>query len=207
MQNKISIRKISENEVRCMRKASLHAKANSGCTKANVGSYLATLLHGGVLGANRTLGSYDCIHSGCHRTLLYGNNSKEHRLPADCMSIHSEQDAIAKAAKEGRNTDGATIFVTRYPCETCAKMIIQAGIKRVYYGGVQSASDMTLKMFKANNIEVIWIYDYNETLDTVEDICCNTCKYFSLENGVCDSWRLKVANAQNHKCDFWTRRA
>ena len=47
--------------------------------------------------------------------------------------IHSEINAICKAAKQGISTDGASIYVTLSPCYDCAKAIIQAGIKRVFY--------------------------------------------------------------------------
>ena len=48
--------------------------------------------------------------------------------------LHAESNAITKCAKWGGRTDGATIYVTLSPCIDCAKLIIQAGIKRVAYG-------------------------------------------------------------------------
>ena len=50
-----------------------------------------------------------------------------------CYAIHAEQNAIIQAAKLGVNIDGATLYCTHQPCSVCAKMIINAGIKRVDY--------------------------------------------------------------------------
>lgn len=44
---------------------------------------------------------------------------------------HSESNAIAQSAKNGQKTDGCTIYVTLFPCSSCAGMIVNAGIKRV----------------------------------------------------------------------------
>lgn len=50
-------------------------------------------------------------------------------------TVHSEASAIIQAALHGISTDGATIYVTHQPCFSCAKMLINAGIVRVVYGG------------------------------------------------------------------------
>lgn len=47
--------------------------------------------------------------------------------------IHSEENAICKAARQGISLDGATIYLTHSPCSHCAKLIVQSGIKTVYY--------------------------------------------------------------------------
>ena len=47
--------------------------------------------------------------------------------------LHAEANAISKVAKSGNSSDGATLYVTASPCIECAKLIIQAGIKRVVY--------------------------------------------------------------------------
>lgn len=47
--------------------------------------------------------------------------------------LHAEANAITKVAKSGNSSDGATLYVTSSPCVECAKLIIQAGIKRVVY--------------------------------------------------------------------------
>lgn len=48
-------------------------------------------------------------------------------------STHAEANALAFAAKQGISTDGCELFVTVSPCETCARLLIAAGIRRVWY--------------------------------------------------------------------------
>ncbi len=50
-----------------------------------------------------------------------------------CYAIHAEQNAIIQAAKLGVCIEGATLYCTHQPCSVCAKMIVNAGIKRVVY--------------------------------------------------------------------------
>ncbi len=47
--------------------------------------------------------------------------------------LHAEANAITKIARSGNNSDGSTLYVTDSPCIECAKLIIQAGIRRVIY--------------------------------------------------------------------------
>lgn len=66
-----------------------------------------------------------------------GVADSEHRLKSRelklCFVVHAEANAIAQAARTGAKTRGANLIVTeRYPCKSCAGIIIQAGIKRVY---------------------------------------------------------------------------
>jgi dCMP deaminase len=47
--------------------------------------------------------------------------------------LHAESNAIAKCAKSSNSSDGASLYVTLSPCFECAKIIIQSGIKEVFY--------------------------------------------------------------------------
>jgi dCMP deaminase len=51
----------------------------------------------------------------------------------NCRSAHAEANAIAQAAKNGINIKDADLYVTLYPCYVCTKLLVQAGIKNVYY--------------------------------------------------------------------------
>lgn len=55
--------------------------------------------------------------------------------------LHAEANAISKVAKSGNSSDGATLYVTASPCVECAKLIIQAGIKRVVYSDEYRLTD------------------------------------------------------------------
>jgi len=64
----------------------------------------------------------------------------EHCEPETCgpdggctRTVHAEANAIAFAAKTGIETDGSTLYTTHSPCNDCAKLLINAGIKRVIY--------------------------------------------------------------------------
>jgi dCMP deaminase len=55
--------------------------------------------------------------------------------------LHAEANAITKVAKSGNSSQSATLYVTASPCMECAKLIIQAGIKRVVYKDEYRISD------------------------------------------------------------------
>lgn len=140
-----------------------YALVNSGCSKVVVGSAISSLpIPGcaGSWGANITL-PVSCNEKGCMRVEKYGENSKLHRNPEDCRAVHSEIDAICKAARNGISTQGKTIFVTRYPCEACARAIVDAGIKRVVYGRKQKCSEETMNIFKSGNVAVYHMEDWD----------------------------------------------
>lgn len=48
-------------------------------------------------------------------------------------TIHAEMNAILQCSKLGISTEGAEIYVTHFPCLQCTKMLLQAGIKKIYY--------------------------------------------------------------------------
>ena len=64
-----------------------------------------------------------------------------------CYAAHAEQNAIIQAAKYGVNIDGATLYCTHQPCVICAKMIINAGIRRVVYKEGYP-DDFSLRLFE-----------------------------------------------------------
>lgn len=126
-----------------------YAQMESGCQKVQVGCVITQYECIVALGTNRAIPDL-CKVRGCLREELYGNNSKVHRNPSDCRAIHSEIDAICHARQ---SLVGATIYVTRYPCEACARAIIAAGIAHVVYGRTQEITEETRKMFEDYNIE------------------------------------------------------
>ncbi|MBO4821482.1 MAG: dCMP deaminase family protein [Prevotella sp.] len=70
--------------------------------------------------------------------------------------LHAEANAITKLARSNNNSEGSTLYVTASPCLECAKLIIQAGIKRVVYGEEYRLSD-GLDLLRRANIEVKYI--------------------------------------------------
>lgn len=141
--------------------AGQYAKEMSGCTKVSVGSCIVKDGAVVALGANRTLPNL-CRDRGCLRIEKYGDNAKTHRNPEDCRAIHSEFDAIGNAVKNGVNLFGATLYVTRYPCEACARIIVASGIKKVVFGRNQPISEMTKQMFESAGVDY---YNYSKYME------------------------------------------
>ena len=72
----------------------------------------------------------------------------------ECLCVHAEQNAICQAARYGVDISGSTIYITLSPCLTCAKLIINAGIKEVVYAGDYTAFLDTVKdMFRQSGVK------------------------------------------------------
>ena len=70
--------------------------------------------------------------------------------------LHAEANAITKVAKSSNSSDGATLYVTSSPCLECAKLIIQAGIKRVVFTTSYRLED-GIELLKRADIEVVQV--------------------------------------------------
>ncbi len=103
----------------------------STCTRRSVGAVIVKdkhILATGYNGAPR--GIAHCFDTGCLRTKLNIPSGQRHEL---CVALHAEQNAIIQAAYHGIAIAGSEIYCTTHPCSICAKMIINAGITRIYY--------------------------------------------------------------------------
>jgi dCMP deaminase len=75
--------------------------------------------------------------------------------------LHAESNAIMKVAKSTMSCEGADLYTTTCPCFDCAKLIIQAGIKKVYY--TEDYRDMSgVELLKKAEIEVEQVISWNE---------------------------------------------
>ena len=70
--------------------------------------------------------------------------------------LHAEAIAITKLARSNNNSDGSTLYITDSPCIECAKLIIQAGIKRVVFAQKYRLVD-GLELLQRANIELLHI--------------------------------------------------
>lgn len=68
--------------------------------------------------------------------------------------LHAEANAITKVARSNNSSEGATLYVTSSPCIECAKLIIQAGIRRVVYSENYRLSD-GIDLLKRADIELV----------------------------------------------------
>lgn len=75
-------------------------------------------------------GMAHCAEAGCLREKLNVPSGERQEI---CRGLHAEQNAIIQAARYGINISGARIYITTQPCITCAKMLVNAGIKEIIY--------------------------------------------------------------------------
>jgi len=71
-------------------------------------------------------------------------------------ALHAEAGAIARAARQGIALEGASLYVTTFPCPVCAKSVAEAGIKRVYYSKGYSLLDAE-DVLRAHGVEIILV--------------------------------------------------
>ena len=101
----------------------------STCLRRKVGAVLVKnkrILATGYNGA--PVGLQHCEDIGCLRKKLKIPSGERHEL---CRGIHAEQNAVIQAAYHGVSIEGSVLYITNHPCSVCAKMIINAGIKKI----------------------------------------------------------------------------
>lgn len=130
-------------------------KTRATCPRRQVGAVIVKdrrILATGYNGAPRGLSH--CPEDG-----------EKHDWPRGCMraghcirSLHAEQNALLQAAMIGVACEGSSIYVTCLPCNTCAKMIINAGISTVIYEG-DYPDDFSLELFREAEMELLRYVD------------------------------------------------
>jgi dCMP deaminase len=103
----------------------------STCERRQVGALVVKgkrILTTGYNGA--PTGVAHCSEVGCLREKLGIAPGERHEL---CRGLHAEQNAIIQAAYHGIDISGSELYSTHMPCSLCAKMLINAGIRRVYF--------------------------------------------------------------------------
>lgn len=86
----------------------------------------------------------------------FENNCEDEDNVSKPYVLHAEANAITKVARSSNSSQGATLYVTASPCIECAKLIIQAGIKRVVYGENYRIMD-GLTLLKRAGIDVVFV--------------------------------------------------
>jgi dCMP deaminase len=101
----------------------------STCLRHHMGAVAVKDKHILTTGYNgAAAGLKDCLELGCLRD--------EQNIPSGmrteiCRAIHAEQNVIIQAALHGISLEGCTIYCTHTPCVLCAKMMVNARVKRV----------------------------------------------------------------------------
>ncbi len=111
-------------EVVAVRSTCLRRKV--GCVFVRDNAILATGYNGAPKGVEH------CETAGCVRDQLAVPSGERHEL---CRAVHAEQNAICQAARNGVSLKGSTVYVTVSPCIICAKMLINVGVRKIYYSG------------------------------------------------------------------------
>jgi dCMP deaminase len=98
-------------------------KERATCGRLAVGCVLVRDNRVIASGYNGSISGHEHCNDDNH--LMYENGCKR--------TIHAEMNAIIQCAKYGVPIDGATAYVTHFPCPDCLKALNQAGIKTIYY--------------------------------------------------------------------------
>ena len=122
------------------------------CIRRSVGAIIVKDNKILATGYNGTPKGIDhCEVKGCYRL---NNNIPSGQQLDKCNGTHGEMNAIIQAATTGVNIDGATLYCTTFPCNICAKMLINCNIKKIYYSGDYN-DKISKELFKEANIKLI----------------------------------------------------
>ena len=149
--NRLSLDEYFINIVNEVGKRGTCDMGKSGCVIVKDKSILTT----GYVGA--PTGIAHCDEEG---HLIKKVTHEDGRETLHCLrTVHAELNAIIQAAKFGTSIDGATLYCSMEPCFTCAKAIINAGIKRVVAEKRYHDSNDTYELFNKAGIEFIVLKD------------------------------------------------
>jgi len=131
----------------------------STCRRRHVGAVAVKDKHILAAGYNgAAAGLKDCLELGCLRDeWVFLSQVQQEQIASGtrqerCRGIHAEQNVIIQASLHGVSLEGATIYVTHSPCVLCAKMLVNAKIKRfVTFGSY--ADDSFIDLFREAGIE------------------------------------------------------
>ena len=121
------------------------------CRRHHVGAVAVRNKHILATGYNgAAAGLKDCLELGCLRDEMNIPSGTRHEV---CRGIHAEQNVIIQASLHGVSLEGSTIYATHTPCRLCAKMLVNAKIKRyVSYGKYND--DSFIDLFQEAGIEI-----------------------------------------------------
>ena len=124
----------------------------STCLRRKVGAVLVKnkrILSTGYNGSVRN--TPHCSEVGCIRETMKVPSGTRHEL---CRGLHAEQNALLFASCIGIDTEGSTLYCLNQPCILCAKMIVQAGVKRVVY--IEDYPDgFARQIFQEGGVELV----------------------------------------------------
>lgn len=142
-----------------MQMAELTAQ-RSTCLRRHVGAVIVQDKHVVATGYNGApKGVAHCAEmGGCLREKMGIPSGERHEL---CRALHAEQNAIIQAATLAQSIEGASIYITHQPCIICAKMIINAGIKRIVVKEGYP-DEMSVKMLDEAGLKIVMFGEEEE---------------------------------------------
>lgn len=126
--------------------------SRSTCLRRSVGALIVKdtrILASGYNGA--PAGLRHCLETGCLREERGVPAGERHEL---CRGLHAEQNALIQAAVYGIAIQGAVYYVTHQPCALCAKIMINAGIRKVVFQG-DYPDPLALKLFEEAEVVLV----------------------------------------------------
>ncbi len=126
--------------------------SRGSCDRGRLGCVIVKdkrIIATGYVGSPAGIAHCDEIGHEMHTVTHADGHQSRHCI----RTIHAEQNAICQAAREGISLDGATIYQKMTPCYTCAKMIINAGIKRVVCQKNYHGSGRTADIFAETGVQ------------------------------------------------------
>ncbi len=103
----------------------------STCSRRKVGAIAVKDKHILATGYNGVpAGVAHCLDVGCLRQKLGIPSGQRHEI---CRGLHAEQNVIIQAAVHGSNLGGSEIYCTTLPCVQCSKMLINCGVRQIFY--------------------------------------------------------------------------
>lgn len=123
----------------------------STCRRHHIGAVAVMNKHILATGYNGApSGLKDCLELGCLRDELNIPSGTRQEI---CRGIHAEQNVIIQASLHGISLEGSTIYATHTPCVLCAKMLVNAKVKR-YVSFGRYDDDAFIDLFQEAGIEL-----------------------------------------------------
>ncbi len=123
----------------------------STCRRHHVGAVAVKDNHILATGYNGAPSGFpDCLELGCLRDEMNIPSGTRQEI---CRGIHAEQNVIIQATLHGVSLEGSTIYATHTPCNQCAKMLVNAKIRR-YFSFGKYDDDAFIDLFQGAGIEV-----------------------------------------------------
>jgi len=128
------------------------AATRASCLRRKVGAVLVKnkkVLATGYNGAPKDI--THCEETGCLREEMEVPSGQRHEI---CRGVHAEQNLVAQAAYHGVKTEGAAVYCTHQPCIICTKILINAGVEKIYFRNAYT-DNFAEKLLEQSNIELI----------------------------------------------------